>query len=562
MEKRAIIAFALTLLVFVFWEYQFGLYRTVEQVPPTHDSATTTVAPSTPPAPATPPGVPALPPDLQALPKDRPANLDQKLPSWVVEAPLYRTQIVAPGARINSFQLKKFRQAVDPDSPPMEMIPTRASGYLPLAVDLLGHQDWRLSTIPFSSEAPTHLKLEPDQPARTVSYQAEVEGQVRVTKVFTFMPESYVMDVEVRIDNISQQPLTDQAGISFFFQPYTTVAEESSYNVSQFSHYEKGEGTILTWDDLQKKEKEIVLKAPVDWAGYENNYFIQAIMPLEESGYQIIPRILDPEKRFLQVVYLTDPFLLGGGQSKSIKMRVYIGSKELNQLDKAGHNLSKAVDYGWFTFLAKPLLHVLNWVYKYVHNYGVAIILLTIFIKLVFWPLTQKSYESMQKMKKIQPKIAQVREKYKDDREKLNQELMALYKTYKVNPMGGCLPMVLQIPVFFALYRMLNGAVELRHEPFIWWINDLTAPDRLNIGFNLPYLGGLPVLTLLMGASMFIQQKMTPTGGDPRQEQIMLLMPVVFTVFFINFPSGLVLYWLVNNVLSIAQQYWINRRAA
>jgi YidC/Oxa1 family membrane protein insertase len=164
-------------------------------------------------------------------------------------------------------------------------------------------------------------------------------------------------------------------------------------------------------------------------------------------------------------------------------------------------------------------------------------------------------------MKKVQPKIAQLREKYKNDREKMNQELMLVYKTYKVNPMGGCLPMVLQIPVFIALYRMLNTAVELRHEPFMLWIDDLTAPDRLDIGFSIPYLGGLPVLTILMGVTMFLQQKMTPSGGDPRQEQIMLLMPVVFTVMFVNFPSGLVLYWFVNNVLSIVQQYLINRKA-
>jgi len=167
----------------------------------------------------------------------------------------------------------------------------------------------------------------------------------------------------------------------------------------------------------------------------------------------------------------------------------------------------------------------------------------------------------MQGMKKVQPKIAQIREKYKDDKEKMSQELMSVYRSNKVNPMGGCLPMVLQIPVFFALYRMLNGAVELRHEPFMLWINDLTAPDRLHIGFDIPYLGGLPVMTILMGISMFLQQKMTPSSGDPKQEQIMLLMPVVFTVFFVNFPSGLVLYWLVNNVLSIAQQYWVNRQA-
>jgi YidC/Oxa1 family membrane protein insertase len=172
----------------------------------------------------------------------------------------------------------------------------------------------------------------------------------------------------------------------------------------------------------------------------------------------------------------------------------------------------------------------------------------------------------MQKMKKIQPKIQQIREKFKDDKEKLNQELMQVYKTYKVNPMGGCLPMVLQIPVFFALYRMLNSAVELRHQPFALWIHDLTAPDRLNLGFSidLPMIGhldGLPVLTILMGVTMFLQQKMTPSTGDPRQEKIMLIMPVMFTFFFINFPAGLVLYWFVNNILSIAQQYWINRHA-
>ena len=243
-------------------------------------------------------------------------------------------------------------------------------------------------------------------------------------------------------------------------------------------------------------------------------------------------------------------------------MRLYDGPKEIDRLNQAGHNLSDAVDYGWFSVLAKPLLVLLKWIYRYVHNYGLAIIIITIMIKIVFWPLTHKSYTSMQKMKKIQPKIAQLREKYKDDREKLNQELMAVYKTYKVNPAGGCLPMVLQIPVFFALYRMLNAAVDLRHQPFMLWIHDLTAPDRLYIpGVDLPYLGGIPVLTLLMGITMFLQQKMTPSSGDPRQEKIMLMMPVMFTVFFINFPAGLVLYWLVNNVLSIAQQYWINRKA-
>jgi len=166
----------------------------------------------------------------------------------------------------------------------------------------------------------------------------------------------------------------------------------------------------------------------------------------------------------------------------------------------------------------------------------------------------------MKDMQKLAPKVAKLREKYKDDRQKLNQEIMALYKTYKVNPMGGCLPMLIQIPVFFALYSLLGYAIELRHAPFLLWINDLSAPDRLPIGVQIPYVGnGIPVLTLLMGASMFIQQKMTPTTGDPTQAKLMLFLPVIFTFMFINFASGLVLYWLVNNLLSIGQQYYINK---
>jgi len=214
--------------------------------------------------------------------------------------------------------------------------------------------------------------------------------------------------------------------------------------------------------------------------------------------------------------------------------------------------------------IAKPLLYLLRFFDEYVHNYGVSIILLTILVKALFWPLTHKSYKSMKEMQKLQPRMAKLREKHKNDKQKLNQEMMALYKTYKVNPMGGCLPMVIQIPVFFALFRVLGGCIELRHAPFMLWINDLSAPDRLfNFPFQIPFMSppyGIPVLTLLMGASMFLQQKMTPTPGDPMQAKIMMFLPIIFTFMFINFPSGLVLYWLVNNILSIGQQYRIHRK--
>jgi len=212
--------------------------------------------------------------------------------------------------------------------------------------------------------------------------------------------------------------------------------------------------------------------------------------------------------------------------------------------------LQKALNFGWFDVIAKPLLIFLKYINEFTHNYGVAIILLTVVIKILFFPLTHKSYKSMKDMQKVQPLMLKIREKYKNDRETLNKETMALYRTHKVNPLGGCLPMILQIPVFFALYKALLGSIELRHAPFLLWINDLSAKD--------PYY----ITPIVMGATMFIQQKMTPTVGDPTQAKMMLLMPIVFTFMFLNFPSGLVIYWLVNNVLSIGQQLYINKYAA
>lgn len=556
MEKRALLAFGLALLVLVFWDYYFGLYhvpepqKPQEQVSPTSPPATGTTEPPV-------PSLPVEPQTLKAASDELMAQLEKQFERWTVDTPLFRTQILAPGARFSTLSLKRFREQVDPDSAPMEMISSRTSLFLPAAVELY-KADLGLSTRPFKSASPASVALNPGDPPQTLLFKTDVPDRVELTKAFTFSADSYVKDLEIRLRNIGPERISDQFVVSFYFQPYSGL-EESSYNPSHVAVYQKGELTTHSFGDLKKKY--LGLKSPIDWVGYENNYFTQAIIPLELGGYDIIAQVVDPDKHLVRIAYLSEAFQLDPQQETLLKMRLYMGPKELEQLAKAGHNLAKAVDYGWFTFIAKPLHYVLNFFFRYLHNYGLAIILLTVIIKIIFWPLTQKSFQSMQAMKKLQPKIAQLREKYGDDKERLNQELMQLYRTYKVNPLGGCLPMILQIPVFFALYRMLNGAVELRHMPFMLWINDLTAPDRLDIGFHIPYLGGLPVLTILMGVTMFIQQKMTPSTGDPRQEQIMLLMPVIFTVMFVNFPSGLVLYWFVNNVLSIVQQYFINRSA-
>ncbi len=553
MDSKALVAIVLSFMLFLLWHFYFGPVQPTQ--PPTKEAAQgQTTQPKATPTP--------VPQDL--IPQAPPARMADlsTLKTWTIGDSLYKMQTVEQGARESSFTLNHFREQIDPGSPAIQMISTRDSLHLPLAVDLLHHQDWQLSQRSYSSDAPSEIVVKPGEEPKNITFTTEVPGKVRLTKVFTVAPDTYALDLEIRLQNLSDEKLSDQLGVSFYYKPFAD--SNTSYNPSQLTFAHKGSLTSFQAKDLKP---ESVPKPPYDWVAYENNFFIQAMIPLTEEAYQIVPRVLDIEQGLMQTVYLSAPVELAKDETKSVKLRLYTGPKQIDRLKQAGHNLGDAVDYGWFSIIAKPLVIVLNWFYSYTHNYGIAIILMTIILKIIFWPLTHKSYTSMQKMKKIQPKIAQIREKYKNDREKQNQELMNVYKTHKVNPMGGCLPMALQIPVFFALYRMLNAAVDLRHQPFMLWINDLTAPDRLPVGLsvNLPLIGhldGIPVMTILMGITMFIQQKMTPTSGDPRQEKIMLIMPIMFTFFFINFPSGLVLYWFVNNILSIAQQYWINRNAA
>jgi YidC/Oxa1 family membrane protein insertase len=229
---------------------------------------------------------------------------------------------------------------------------------------------------------------------------------------------------------------------------------------------------------------------------------------------------------------------------------VYTGPKEREALAQAGHELDRAVDFGWFWFIAIPLLQALRALHGLTGNYGIAIIVLTTLVKVATIPLTQTTIRNMREMQKIQPQMTKLRERFKDDAAELQKEMMELYRRHRVNPFSGCLPMLLQLPIFVGLYNALLHAIELRHAPFALWIQDLSAPDRLPVvGF------GIPVLTLLMGASMVLQTWLSPQQGDPTQQRMMMLMPLVFTFMFINFPAGLVLYWLVNNVLSIAQQY-------
>jgi len=315
---------------------------------------------------------------------------------------------------------------------------------------------------------------------------------------------------------------------------------------------------------MKKIEEKNIYSGKLGWIALQDRYFMSSI--ISEKNEEASMRLFLKPDHILEAEFLQPEQVIQPGSEHFFDFKLFFGPKSMTILNDLGYNLGKAVNFGMFDFIAKPCVWLMNFFYRFIPNYGVAIIILTLMTKALLWPLGSKSYKSMSEMKKLQPLIAELKEKYKNDRKKIQQETMALYKTYKINPLGGCLPMVAQIPVFFALYRMLYEAIELRHAPFFGWIRDLSAPDRLfRFDFSVPFMEppyGIPVLTIIMGASMLLQQRMSPPPGDPAQAKMMMLMPIVFTVIFINFSSGLVLYWLVNNVLSISQQYYVSKKTA
>ena len=292
------------------------------------------------------------------------------------------------------------------------------------------------------------------------------------------------------------------------------------------------------------------------WTALSDTYFTAALLAKEPMGDAILARRLEGEDTPLEIGLRTP---LSTDKTKQT-VRVYVGPKVQSLLVAADPSLDKVIDLGFFSPLARPMLQFLRLLNSIVHNYGLTIILATICIKIAFWPLTQTSAKSMQAMQKLQPKLKELQARYKDDRQALNREMMQIYRENKVNPMGGCLPMVLQIPVFFAFYNALLYAIELRHAPFVCWQTEVWWVGRgiCDLSVHDPSY----ITPVLMGVTMFLQQRMTPTTGDPTQAKVMQFMPLIFLMFFLNAPAGLVIYWLVNNILSIIQQMLVNRTQA
>ena len=553
-QSRLLIAIVLSIAIFLAWQFIFNPQkpgqRQVKKVEsPAAVQKQTAKATEKPEKEAIEEPAPAEEPIVEETPPRQAETL-------TVDTPLYRAKISENGAVFYSFLLKKYRETVQKDSPLKQVL----TGDENLGVGRLGFTGKGITGLEravFSSSLSSN-QLEINDSPRNLTFVWRSPNGIIIEKTYKFSPDSYVVGMVVTIKNESSSAIQDHL--------FVVLNSKAPHEKRRYGF--EGPSALINNKLVEIKTKKLkeqnTFDGKIQWVGLQSRYFMSVLIPgqIEEAGLHLALK----SDEFLIAQYRQPEKTIQPGTQQTYTYQLFMGPKKIQVLKAVGHNLQKAVNFGWFDFIAKPCLWLMNLFYSVIPNYGVAIIILTILVKLLLWPLGQKSYKSMSEMKKIQPLMKEIREKYKDDKQRMNQEVMGLYRTYKINPLGGCLPMVVQLPVFFALYRMLYEAIELRHAPFFLWINDLSAPDRLfHFNFSIPLMEppyGIPVLTIIMGASMLLQQKMSPPMGDATQAKMMMFMPIVFTVIFINFSSGLVLYWLVNNIISIAQQYFTQKKYA
>ena len=464
-----------------------------------------------------------------------------QLKEIMIETDLYRAVLTTRGARLKEFYLKNYRAKADNSSSEVNLISTAAQGG---TFALTGEGDFAVAdhVIYSVDKVETFFRLSGNE-EKSLSFSFLLPSGVTLLKTYKFNGQSYSVAVELQAKNSSPSARQGTLSLALLEDTDQTLTGDIVDDTSAAASLVGSKLQVDTLSDLTKENK--IYKEEVLWSGYKNKYFIKSVGASDQQKLEVA---IQKKGAIVQTRFQSPLLLIPAGGVVSLNFFSYHGPLDYQILQDTGYNLVSAVDMGFFEILAKPLFYVLKFFYDYVGNYGWAIILLTVLIKIIFWPLTDKSYKSMKAMQTLQPEMTKLREKHKNDRDTLNKEIMTLYKEHRVNPLGGCLPMLVQIPVFFALYQVLMNMIELRHAPFIFWLTDLSVKD--------PYY----ITPLVMGVTMFIQQKLTPSQLDPIQQKIFLIMPVVFTFLFLNFPSGLVVYWLVNNVLTIAQQLSVNRK--
>jgi YidC/Oxa1 family membrane protein insertase len=552
---RVILAIALSFLVFIVWQVLFGPREPVRRAEQPATAPTEKSAKEDPLATEAPYDPEQRPSEDTSSSEPSPAAKSGRV--ITVETPLYRAQFSEDGAAVTGFVLKNYRehaeensalkQLVSPDLGKSAVLVNFEQGSLP---DLKGAV--------FVAQTDAQRIDASKNPQKLVFTWRGPTGVV-VEKSYRFDPQTYLFGLTVSVKNGAPQVLKGRLAVTL---NSIIPKDKRTFGFEGPSAYINGKLQQIKIKDIEDQD---TFTGVIDWVAVQSRYFLSSVIP--ETPTEAAYHLNHEENGRIAARFILPETTIASATQQSFEFQIFKGPKSMSLLRGYGHNLAKVVNFGMFDILAKPCLWVMNFIYHHlIPNYGVAIIILTLITKILLWPLGTKSYKSMSDMKKLAPLIKGIKEKYKDDRKRINEETMSLYRTYKINPLGGCLPMVVQIPVFFALYRMLYEAIELRHAPFFLWINDLSAPDRLfRFDFSIPFMEppyGIPVLTLVMGATMFLQQKMSPQMGDPTQAKLMMLMPVIFTFIFINFSSGLVLYWLVNNIVSISQQQYITRKYA
>jgi YidC/Oxa1 family membrane protein insertase len=574
-QKNTILAIVLSGLVLIAWQYYFGLpqvekqkqiqqQQTQERAPAPQ---TTTPAPTPGPTPQTP--APTAPQTMS-----REAALAAS-PRVRIETASVSGSIALKGARIDDLSLTKYRETVAPHSPPIVLL-APSGGPSPFYAEF----GW-------IAASGASVKL----PAGDTLWRQEGSGALAVGHPVTLVwdngeglefrrtisvDDKYLFSVRDEVANKGTTPVT--------LYPYGLISRHGTPATQ--GYYILHEGLIGVLDDkLQEdsysdieKKKEVPFTSTNAWLGITDKYWAATLLPPTAAKINAKFSAFQNGIKRYQASYNLDPVTVAAGATSAADTRLFAGAKEVSIVD--GYNqqlkLNKfdlLIDWGWFYFITKPMFFALDWIYRLVGNFGVAILIITVIIKIFFFPLANKSYASMAKMKAVQPEMMAIRERFKDDKMKQQQAMMELYKKEKINPVAGCLPIVIQIPVFFALYKVLFVTIDLRHAPFFGWIKDLSAPDPLTV-FNLfglipwdptvvPLIGPFLHLgpwPLIMGVTMWMQMKLNPPPPDPTQKMIFDYMPIIFTFMLASFSAGLVIYWAWNNTLSVIQQSVIMRK--
>jgi len=547
-ERRALIAMVLMLVVLMFyWMYAPNRSRSPEPAAPETASPAAESFEQTAASPESAAGS-----GLTADGATSPLDLDihgGPGEDVDVETPLVSAVLNTTGGVVTSFRLKDYPGVGDE---PVEIMPESDHGALGVVLFTETGQRIDLTRAAFEPSA-TMIDV-PAGGETVLAFALKTEQGLEVIKYHTFSSDTYMIETRVSVNGPGSEAIRAiEIGWQSGLAPTEERVKDDMRGFAGLTYILEGGLEKESLGDV-KKQDVIKTGGDIGWTGTKTKYFLAAFVPIEAE-------------RAISKAYL------GGEETIGVSLEtqrpatgtqeylVYVGPLDYNDLKAYGLGLERAVDFGWkfISPLSRLVFAFMLWVHRAIPNYGVVIILLSVIIKILFWPLTQKSFKSMREMQKVQPALAALKEKHKDDPKKLNADMWKLYKERGINPAGGCLPMLLQMPVFIALFNLLSRTIELRRAPFMLWINDLAAPDVISrLPFNLPFIGNsLSVLPILMGVAMFIQQKMSST--DPQNKMMTYMLPVIFTVIFYRFPSGLVLYWLVNNILTIMHQYLLAR---